>query len=101
MGIIINDSIIYPNGQDISHTYASFGNEVVRITKEVSNSVANYICACYVQIFVSQNAKDTGCLNLTSFNVSTTLNASDLNSNLYEKLYTELKKKYESTQDVI
>ena len=101
MGIIINDALTLNTGQVLSNAYMSFGPNSIQLTKKVVDSTTTYECLGQGFIFVSEDAKNNGYAPINMNLIKVDLNASELGSNLFEKLYTQLKTNYTSTTDVL
>jgi hypothetical protein len=93
MGIIIGDSI-----QSVSNSYCSIANSHVQIYK---NPDGTFVCNGIGTIWTNQSARNSNNTPISSVGVVITINSSELTSNLYSKLYTQLKTNFSSTTDAI
>jgi hypothetical protein len=112
MGIINNDVYECSNGVQKAGTYISFATETIYLVQNSSgmpypmpgqtlpsSSDRNYSVRANYRIFWDQAAREVGksFIDLKSVNVN--LMSEQLNSNIYEILYEELKKIYPNTSD--
>ena len=100
MGIIIGDTITLSNGLTVQNAYASFGNTEVQVRKDENNN-SQYILESHYHIWVDKNNRTNNKSIIDAGNVRKTITASDLNSNLYTILYTEMKSNFTTTTDEI
>ena len=110
MGIIIGDTITLNNGLTVTNTYCSFGNSKISLRKNINNtydssgnivSNINYTLYCNYCIWINKTYRLNNNVILESYNINKDITSSDLNTNLYSILYTEIKSKYTSTTDDI
>ena len=112
MGIINNDVYECSNGVQKAGTYISFATETIYLVQNYLGLLApmpdqtfppsserSYNVRANYRIFWDQAAREAGksFIDLKSINV--TLTAEQLNSNIYERMYEELKKIYPNTSD--
>jgi len=104
MGIINNDVYECSNGVQKAGTYISFATETIYLVQNYSDmsgssSDRNYNARANYRIFWDQAAREAGksFIDLKSINVI--LTAEQLNSNIYQIMYEELKKIYPNTSD--
>ena len=98
MGITVTDTLSLNNGLTAANCYVSFGAHTLAITKTSSDS---YNVACAANIWVNQTARDAGTQPIQGLSISIVVTKLDLDSNIYADLYTELKKNYVTTSDVL
>jgi hypothetical protein len=112
MGIINNDVYECSNGVQKAGTYISFATETIYLVQNYpgtfapmpdqslpSSSDRNYSVRANYRIFWDQAAREAGKSFIDLKNISATLTKEQLNSNIYEILYEELKKIYPNTSD--
>ena len=95
MGIINNDSFSTRYGQDLSKTYISLGDNCIELRKEEGK----YILMGIFNVWLSKESRLNNKSSFSSTIIRKELSASEITSNLYTILYTELKKKYTNTTD--
>ena len=97
MGIIINDNLTFKNGCSAQNTYCSFFNSTIELSKGSDN---NYYVRSSAAIYFNKSFRNGNKPILDRVNVSALLNDTpQLDTNLYEILYEELKERYENTTD--
>jgi hypothetical protein len=112
MGIINNDVYECSNGVQKAGTYISFATETLYLVQNYpgtlipmpdqafpSSSVPSYNVRANYRIFWDQAAREAGKSFIDLKSVNATLTKEQLNSNIYEILYEELKKIYPNTSD--
>ena len=97
MGITIADTLTLSNGLTVSNSYACFGRDSISIEKMDTNKYDLRGHAC---IWTNQTYRNNEAPPLLGVNINLTITASQLDSNIYSLLYTQLKTKYSSTSDV-
>ena len=111
MGIINNDVYECSNGVQKAGTYISFATETIYLVQNYSGMPApmpdqgspasdrSYSARANYRIFWDQASREAGksFIDLKSVNVN--LTAEQLNSNIYQLMYEELKKIYPNTSD--
>ena len=90
MGIINKDIFINHYGQNLTNTYISLGSNSIELRKEDGK----YILQGMFTIWLSKQIKDQGKSSFRSFIIQKELSSSEITTNIYAILYTELKKKY-------
>ena len=98
MGIIIGDTINLSNGLTVANAYGSFGNNEIRLSKN-ENDNTQYILESHYNIWVNKDNRTNNKSIIDAGNIRKTLTVSELSSNLYSILYTEIKSKFTSTTD--
>ncbi len=95
MGIIVNDKIELPIGTSKVQCYFNIGNETIIIQRHPT-ILGLYVISVSFCIYYDQESyiKNGLCLDKKKFSV--TLKTSELSQNLYELLYNNFKKSYES-----
>ena len=104
MGLINKDVFQNRYGQEIYNTYISLGDNSIEIRKESEmnqNDNAIYILTAVFNTWLSKESRDNGKIPFSTHMVSKTLSSDQITSNIYNILYTEVKKKYSNTTDVI
>ena len=112
MGIINNDVYECSNGVQKAGTYISFATETIYLVQNYSGMPApmpdqgspassdrNYNARANYRIFWDQAAREAGKSFIDLKSVSVILTAEQLNSNIYQLMYDELKKIYPNTSD--
>jgi hypothetical protein len=104
MGLINNDEYTASNGVKKTGAYISFSNETIYINQIMGNPQAPtapvYQVRANYRVFWDQAARQDGKTFLDLQPVSTQVPAAALGGNMYDLLYTVLKKKYPNTEDV-
>jgi hypothetical protein len=96
MGITINDELDFYSGVSTTGCYASFGTQSITIEK---NEDGDFELSGFANIWVDEAARDLGKSPLKNELCIQTVASNDLDTNLYELLYTVLKSKYTSVVD--
>lgn len=110
MGIINNDVYECSNGVQKAGTYVSFATETIYMvqnypgmmngpTPPSSSSDRGYNVRANYRIFWDQAARESGKSFIDLKSVNVILTAEQLNANIYQILYEELKKIYPNTSD--
>ena len=112
MGIINNDVYECSNGVQKAGTYISFATETLYLVQNYSgmsglmpgqtapsSSDRSYNVRANYRIFWDQAAREAGKSFIDLKSVSVVLTAEQLNSNIYQLMYEELKKVYPNTSD--
>jgi hypothetical protein len=112
MGIINNDVYECTNGVQKAGTYISFATETIYLVQNYpgtpapmpdqslpSSSERSYSVRANYRIFWDQAAREAGKSFIDLKSVSITLTADQLNSNIYQLMYEELKKIYPNSSD--
>ena len=108
MGIINNDTYECSNGVQKAGTYISFATETIYLVQNYpdmfgqtapSSTDRSYNVRANYRIFWDQAAREAGKSFIDLKSVSVNLTAEQLNSNVYQILYEELKKIYPNTSD--
>ena len=112
MGIINNDVYECSNGVQKVGTYISFATETIYLVQTSpsipfpmpgqtipSSSERSYNARANYRIFWDQAAREAGKSFIDLKSVNVTLTAEQLNSNIYQLMYEELKKIYPNTSD--
>ena len=104
MGIINNDVYECSNGVQKVGTYISFATETIYLVQNYSgmntpSAERNYSARANYRIFWDQAAREAGKSFIDLKSVNVVLTAQQLNSNIYQVLYEELKKVYPNTSD--
>ena len=98
MGLTINDNLALDIGLNKLACYISFGAHSLTITKLGADS---YQVSCPATVWADQVSRLTGVPPIQGLSIDIVVNKLDLDSNLYAQLYTQLKKSYVSTSDVL
>ena len=104
MGIINKDPFLNRYGQELTNTYISLGNNHIELRKERETDVDDNIIEKYTltgifNIWLSKEQKQK---NMSPFNtvvIHKELSSTEITANIYNILYTDLKKKYTNTID--
>lgn len=112
MGIINNDVYECSNGVQKAGTYISFATETIYLVQNYPGMLApmpdqsfpsspdrSYNARANYRIFWNQAAREAGKSFIDMKSVSVILTEEQLNSNIYELMYAELKKIYPNTSD--
>lgn len=112
MGIINNNVYECSNGVQKAGTYISFATETIYLVQNSSgmpypmpdqtlpsSSDRNYSVRANYRIFWDQAAREVGKSFIDMKSVNVVLTTDQLNSNIYQVLYEELKKIYPNTSD--
>jgi hypothetical protein len=112
MGIINNDVYECSNGVQKAGTYISFATETIYLVQNYSGmsvpmpdqgsivtSDRNYNARANYRIFWDQAAREAGKSFIDLKSISVVLTAEQLDSNIYQLMYEELKKIYPNTSD--
>ncbi len=112
MGIINNDVYECSNGVQKAGTYISFATETLYLVQNYPGTLIpmpdqafpsspdpSYNVRANYRIFWDQAAREAGKSFIDLKSISATLTKEQLNSNIYEILYEELKKIYPNTSD--
>ena len=112
MGIINNDVYECSNGVQKVGTYISFASETIYLVQTSpsipfpmpgqtipSSSGRSYNARANYRIFWDQAAREAGKSFIDLKSVNVTLTVEQLNSNIYQLIYEELKKIYPNTSD--
>ncbi len=112
MGIINNDVYECSNGVQKAGTYISFATETIYLVQTSSSmpfpmpdqtipssSERNYNVRANYRIFWDQATREAGKSFIDLKSVNVVLTAQQLDSNIYQVLYEELKKVYPNTSD--
>jgi hypothetical protein len=112
MGIINNDVYECSNGVQKAGTYISFATETLYLVQSYSgmsglmpgqtapsSSDRNYNVRANYRIFWDQAAREAGKSFIDLKSVNVVLTAEQLDSNIYQLMYDELKKIYPNTSD--
>ena len=112
MGIINNDVYECSNGVQKAGTYISFATETIYLVQNYSGMITpmpnqsvlplserNYNARANYRIFWDQAAREAGKSFIDLKSVNVTLTAEQLDSNIYQIMYEELKKIYPNTSD--
>jgi len=104
MGIINNEVYECSNGVQKAGTYISFATETIYLVQNYSgapdsSSNRNYNVRANYRIFWDQAAREAGKSFIDLKSVNLIITSDQLNSNIYEVLYGELKKLYPNTSD--
>jgi len=112
MGIINNDVYECSNGVQKAGTYISFATETIYLVQNSSGMIApmpdqtlpsssdrSYSVRANYRIFWDQATREAGKSFIDLKSVNVVLTEEQLNSNIYEVLYAELKKIYPNTSD--
>ena len=104
MGLINNDEYTAANGVKKTGSYISFSNETIYINQVMGNPQAPtapvYQVRANYRVFWDQAVRQDGKTFLDLQPVSVQVSADALGGNMYDLLYTALKKKYPNTEDV-
>lgn len=100
MGLLIHDKIDPGVGMELTDTYASFHNQEVRVqpTEDPKTGKCYNISSRYL-IYTSKKACDSGLKPLSALAIRTKTDSNGI-QDVYKTLYTELKKKYQQTDEV-
>jgi hypothetical protein len=96
MGLTINDELEFYSGVSTTGCYSSFGTQSITIEK---NEDDTFDIQAFANIWVNKASRDQGKSPLKNELCIQTVTADNLDTNLYELLYTVLKNKYNSTTD--
>tara|TARA_Y100000768_G_C23986697_1_gene689315 strand:- start:1798 stop:2148 length:351 start_codon:yes stop_codon:yes gene_type:complete len=104
MGIIVNSEQTF-NGFKVNNMYVSFGNQTIYLEKGytfnplIEGSIDSYYyqVSSTAQKWLTKEKENY----LDRVPVTIKIKESELKNNLYELLYTELKKSFQSTTDVL
>ena len=104
MGIINNDVYECSNGVQKAGTYISFATETIYLVQNYSgmntpSAERNYSARANYRIFWDQAAREAGKSFIDLKSVNVTLTGDQLDSNIYQIMYEELKKIYPNTSD--
>ena len=112
MGIINNDVYECINGVQKAGTYISFATETIYLVQNYPGMLApmpdqsflpspdrSYSARANYRIFWDQAAREAGKSFIDLKSVSVILTEEQLNSNIYQLMYAELKKIYPNTSD--
>jgi hypothetical protein len=112
MGIINNDVYECSNGVQKAGTYISFATETLYLVQNYpgiiipmpdqsfpSSEDRSYNVRANYRIFWDQAAREAGKSFIDLKSINATITKEQLNSNIYEILYEELKKIYPNTSD--
>jgi hypothetical protein len=104
MGIINNDVYECSNGVQKAGTYISFATETIYLVQNYSgmntlSSERNYNARANYRIFWDQAAREAGKSFIDLKSVNVTLTVEQLDSNIYQIMYDELKKIYPNASD--
>lgn len=112
MGIINNDVYECSNGVQKAGTYISFATETIYLVQNSSgmsvpmpdqtvpsSSDRNYSVRANYRVFWDQASREAGKSFIDLKSVNVVLTVDQLNSNIYQILYEELKKVYPNTSD--
>jgi hypothetical protein len=104
MGIINNDVYECSNGVQKAGTYISFATETIYLVQNYSDmssssSDRNYNARANYRVFWDQAAREAGKTFIDLKSINVILTAEQLNSNIYQIMYEELKKIYPNTSD--
>ena len=104
MGIINNDVYECSNGVQKVGTYISFATETIYLVQNYSgapnsSSDRNYNARANYRVFWDQSAREAGKSFIDLKSVNVIITADQLNGNIYQLMYDELKKVYPNTSD--
>ena len=100
MGILIEDTITFSNGLTSANCYCSFYNNTITIEKNEGVD-SNYNIRGSATIWVNKTFREENKPILDRVNVSVSINASQLDTNVYTHLYDSLKEQYSTVTDDI
>jgi hypothetical protein len=95
MGIIVNDYIILPIGTSKIQCYLNIGNEAIILNKHPTLPGFYNVSVSFC-IYFDQDSYLRKGVYMDKQRITITLRSSELSQNLYEVLYDNLKKKYNS-----
>ena len=104
MGIINNNAFLTRYGQELTNTYISLGNNVIELKKETEYNENNittgkYILTGIFNIWLSKDARNNSKSTFATHFINKVLTTDEITSNLYNILYSEIKKKYANSAD--
>jgi len=104
MGIINKDAFTTRYGLELTNTYISLGENNIELRKERETDVDNNVTEKYTltgifDIWLSKEFKNKEKSPFASHVIYKVLSTDEITTNLYNILYTDLKKKYTNTID--
>lgn len=93
MGILVTEGVL-PSGIPISNVYMSFSGSLVYI--EPKNPDDRYIVRSFCKVFKDYQSKTS----LPDITFQVILQVSDINTGVYNCLYTELKQMFPNSKDL-
>ena len=104
MGLINKDIFQNRFGQELINTYISIGNNNIELKKEIEYDESNNIIEFYTlttvfNIWLSKETRNNHKSSFSSCVIRKVLSGDEITSNLYNILYTEVKKIYTNVTD--
>jgi len=99
MGIVINDSLFLNIGITQSGVYASFGEKPL-VIKPTPDDDDTYNARSIAYLWTDKISRDSDKPRIQVMNISIGITTGNLDENIYNLLYTELKSNFSSTTDV-